>query len=95
MYRVSALSMSLTDAAPETQLHLTSSRAKGKEAPSLRWFLRDRSQFTAAPLSVLSPHLPENASTFHTNNLELLRLSRRHYLGEERLQELIFRSISG
>lgn len=61
---MSALSMSLTDAAPQTRLHLTSSRAKAKEAASPLWFLHDGSQVTAAPLSVLSPHLPENASTF-------------------------------
>lgn len=64
VYRVSALSMSLTDAAPQARLHLTFSRIKAKEAASPLWSLRDRSQVTAAPFSVLSPHLSENASTF-------------------------------
>lgn len=64
MYRASALSMSLTDAAPQARLHLTFSRIKAKEAASPLWSLRDRSQVTAAPFSVLSPHLSENTSTF-------------------------------
>mgnify|MGYP003310142858 CR=1 FL=1 len=43
VYRVSALSISHTDAALQTRLRLTSRRAKAKEAASPLWFIRDRS----------------------------------------------------